>query len=252
MKRLSIIFFGLVLLFTFSAFAQDMNPDAGKLYNEGNSLLKAGNYNGAVEQYDKALGIEKDYRIYYQRGVALKKSRDLAGAKSSFEECLALNKEFAGGYNALGGVYFSMGDYNNAITNFEKVLTLTSKEKTKKKVKKNLSLAYAKLGNQQITNGNSTKAIEYLNKSVGYNNYDAAYLSLAKLYSELAQWDKSITASENALKHRSKITKGGPYYYMGVSYKGKGNTEKAKEMFNKAKTDATYKKTAEYELSLLN
>jgi hypothetical protein len=39
---------------------------------------------------------------------------------------------------------------------------------------------------------------------------------------------------------------------MGVSYKGKGNTEKAKEMFNKAKTDATYKKTAEYELTLLN
>lgn len=252
MKRLSIIFFGFALLFTFSAFAQDMNPDAGKLYNEGNSLLKAGNYNGAVEKYDQALGIEKDYRTYYQRGVALKKSRDLAGAKSSFEECLALNKEFAGGYNALGGVYFSLGDYNNAITNFEKVLTLTSKEKTKKKVKKNLSLAYAKLGNQQITNGNSTKAIEYLNKSVGYNNYDAAYLSLAKLYSELTQWDKSIAASENALKHRSKITKGGPYYYMGVSYKGKGNTEKAKEMFNKAKSDVTYKKTAEYELTLLN
>jgi len=252
MKKLSVIFFGLVFLLTFSAFAQDMNPEAGKLYNEGNSLLKAGNYNGAVEKYDIALGIEKDYRTYYQRGVALKKSRDLAGAKSSFEECLALNKEFAGGYNALGGVYFSLGDYNNAITNFEKVLSLTSKEKTKNKVKKNLSLAYAKLGNQQITNGNSTKAIEYLNKSVGYNNYDAAYLSLAKLYSELAQWDNSIAASENALKHRSKITKGGPYYYMGVSYKGKGNTEKAKEMFNKAKSDATYKKTAEYELTLLN
>ncbi len=252
MKKLSVIFFGLVFLFYFSAFAQDMNPEAGKLYNEGNSLLKAGNYNGAVEKYDIALGIEKDYRTYYQRGVALKKSRDLAGAKSSFEECLVLNKEFAGGHNALGGVYFSLGDYNNAITNFEKVLSLTSKEKTKKKVKKNLSLAYAKLGNQQITNGNSTKAIEYLNKSVEYNNYDAAYLSLAKLYSELTQWDNSIAASENALKHRSKITKGGPYYYMGVSYKGKGNTEKAKEMFNKAKSDLTYKKTAEYELSLIN
>lgn len=252
MKKLSVIFLGLVLLITFSTFAQEMNVDAGKLYNEGNSLLKAGNYKGAVEKYDKALGIEKDYRIYYQKGVALKKSRDLAGAKSSFENCIGLNKEFAGGYNALGGVYFSMGDYNNAITNFEKVLNLTSKEKTKNKVKKNLSLAYAKLGNKEISNGNSSKAIEYLNKSVEYNNYDAAYLSLAKLYSELAQWDNSIAASENALKHRSKITRGGPYYYMGISYKGKGNNEKAKEMFNKAKSDLTYKKTAEYELSLLN
>jgi tetratricopeptide (TPR) repeat protein len=252
MKRLSVILFGLVFLFTFAALAQDMNPDAGKLYNEGNSLLKAGNYNGAVDKYDQALRIEKDYRTYYQRGVALKKSRDLAGAKTSFEECLVLNKEFAGGYNALGGVYFSMGDYNNAITNFDKVLALTSKAKTKKKVKKNLSLAYSKLGDKDIKDGNPTKAIKNFKKAVEYNKYDAAYLSLAKLYSELAQWDNSIAASENALKYRSKITKGGPYYYMGVSFKGKGNKEKAKEMFNKAKSDATYKKTAEYELTRLN
>jgi tetratricopeptide (TPR) repeat protein len=87
---------------------------------------------------------------------------------------------------------------------------------------------------------------------VDYNDYDAAYLSLAKVYSELGDWDNSISASENALKYRSKITKGGPYYYMGISYKGKGDTEKAKEMFNKAKGDVTYRKTAEYELSLLN
>ncbi|RKY91331.1 MAG: hypothetical protein DRQ01_07845, partial [Ignavibacteriae bacterium] len=201
---------------------------------------------------NNAIAIEKDYRMFYQRGVAQKKTRNLEDAKNSFEECLKLNKNFYGGYNALGGVYFQMGDYTEAINNFKKVLKLTDKANIQKKVKKNLSLAYAKLGNQQITNGNSTKAIEYLNKSVEYNKYDAAYLSLARLYSELAQWDKSITASENALKHRSKITKGGPYYYMGLSFKGKGNTEKAKEMFNKAKSDVTYKKTAEYELTLLN
>ncbi len=35
--------------------------------------LKAGNYNGAIGNYDKALAIEKDYRIYYQKGVAQKK-----------------------------------------------------------------------------------------------------------------------------------------------------------------------------------
>jgi tetratricopeptide (TPR) repeat protein len=229
-----------------------MSPEAGKLYNEGNSLLKAGNYSGAIEKYDKALAIEKDYRTYYQKGVAQKKSRDLEGAKTSFEECLKLNSNFEGGYNALGGVYFSMGSYLEAIKNFEKVLTTTKKSSVQKKVKKNISLAYAKLGNQQISNGNSQKAIEYLTKAVENNNYDAAYLSLAKLYSEMGNWDKSISASENALKYRSKISKGGPHYYMGISYKGKGDLVKAKEMFQLAKNDATYKKTAEYELGLIN
>jgi tetratricopeptide (TPR) repeat protein len=249
------LIFSAVLIFLFGSvllFGQDMNVEAGKLYNEGNSLLKAGNYQGAISNYDKALAIEKDYRIYYQKGVAQKKSRNLEGAKTSFEECLKLNKSFEGGYNALGGVYFSMGNYSEAIKNFEKVLTTSTKSSVQKKVKKNISLAYAKLGNQEISNGNSQKAIEYLTKAVENDNYDAAYLSLAKLYSELGEWDKSLNASENALKHRSKISTGGPHYYMGVSYKGKGDMVKAKEMFEKAKSDATYRKTAEYELSLIN
>lgn len=246
------LFLSSFLVFIYSVSAQDMSPEAGRLYNEGNGMLKAGNYNGAIDNYDAALNIEKDYRIFYQRGVALKKSGDLQNAKSSFEECIKLKSDFAGGYNALGGVFFSLGDYNNAIANFETVLTLNIKANVEKKVKKNLSLAYSKLGNNEISNGNSTRAIEYLSRAVDYYNYDAAYLSLAKLYSELGEWDKSIAASESALKHRSKISKGGPYFYMGVSYKGKGDNEKAKEMFQKAKTDLAYKKTAEYELSLLN
>ena len=53
------------------------------------------------------------------------------------------------------------------------------------------------------------------------------------------------------LKYRSKITKGGPYYYMGIAYKVKGDVTKAKENFKLASADPTYKKTADYELSLI-
>lgn len=241
----------LILALSVTIFPQDMKPEAGKLYNEGNSQLKAGNYNGAISSYDKALAIEKDYRIYYQKGVAQKKANDLNGSKASFEECIKLKNDFEPGYNALGGVYFSMGNYTESINKFEKVLTLTNNASITKKVKKNLSLAYTKLGNDEMSKGNAQKAVEYLNKAVENDNYDAAYLSLAKLYSELGEWDKCIAASENALKHKSKITAGGPNLYMGIAYRGKGDNTKAKEMFERAKQDATYRKTAEYELSLL-
>jgi tetratricopeptide (TPR) repeat protein len=240
-----------VLLMTTIVVAQEMNPEAGKLYNEGNSLLKAGNFRGAIDNYDKALAIEKDYRIFYQKGVAQKKAGDIPGAMASFEECLKLKNDFEAGYNALGGVYFSTGDYEKSITNFEKVLTLSSNTSIQKKVKKNLALAYSKLAKTEMQNGNSSKAIEHLNKAVDYNNYDAAYLSLAELYSDLNDYDKCIDASENALKYKSSISSGGPYYYLGVAYKGKGDNSKAVEMFKKASSDASYKKTAEYELSQL-
>jgi tetratricopeptide (TPR) repeat protein len=253
MKKISVVFYSFVviLISLANAFSQDMNPEAGKLYNEGNKMLKAGNFDGALQQYNQALNFEKDYRIYYQKGLALKSLGKNNDAKNAFEEALKLKPGFEAGYNALGGVDFATGNYQGAITNFEKVLEVSKNNSVKNKVKKNLSLAYTKLGNDAATSGNTSKAIENLTKGAEYSNYDAAYLSLAKLYSELGQWDKTISASENALKYKSSIGKGGPYYYMGLAYKGKNDLAKAKEMFNNAKNDATYKKTAEYELSLL-
>jgi tetratricopeptide (TPR) repeat protein len=244
-----------MFLFLFVAagnlFSQEMNPEAGKLYNAGNELLKSGNYKGAVENYDKALAIEKDYRIYYQKGIAQKKAGNNEEAKNSLEEVIKLKPEFDAGYNALGGTYFSMGNYDASIKNFEKVLEISKDNNVKNTVKKNLALAYAKQGNEAISNGNEEKAISFLQKSVEMNNYDAAYLSLAKLYSELGENDKAIAAGESALKYRNGISKGGPYYYMGVAYKNKGENDKAKEMFNQAKADPTYKKLVEYEMTLL-
>jgi tetratricopeptide (TPR) repeat protein len=253
MKRKNALLYVFLFLIVCSGvlFSQDMDPEAGKLYNEGNKLLKAGNYDGALEQYNQALNIEKDFRIFYQRGIALKKLGNHEEAKNSFEECIKLKPDFEGGYNALGGVYFSMGNYQKAVDNFEKVLEISQSNNVKNKVKKNLSLAYTKLGNEAIKDGNSNKAVEYLTKGAETSNYDAAYLSLSKLYSELGEWDKAISAGESALKYRSSVGKGGPYYYMGIAYKGKGDLTKAKEMFQQARTDATYRKTADYELSIL-
>ena len=247
------LFFTVLLFLSISiiGFTQEMKPEAGKLYNEGNALLKSGDVNAAIEKYNSALAIEKDYRTYYQKGVALKKADKLAESKTAFEESLKLNGSFEGALNALGGVYFSMGNYTAAIENFEKVLNSDANSSVKTKVKKNISLAYAKLGNESLSGGDANKGIEYLKKSVENDNYDAAYLSLAKVYSETGRYDEAIAAAQNALKYRSKITKGGPYYYMGMAQKLKGDTNKATENFKLAAADPTYKKTADYELGLI-
>jgi tetratricopeptide (TPR) repeat protein len=237
------------MLITGSTFAQEMKSDAAQLYNDGNQKLKSGDYAGAVASFDKALAIEKDYRIYYQKGVAFKKLEKLEDARDAFEECLKAKPDFESGYNALGAVYFAMGNYQEAATNFEKVLSTTQDANVKSALQKNISMAYYKLGVNALKENKPKDAIGYLEKSVADNNYDAAYLSLANAYTQTKEWDKAISAGENAVKYLSIISKGGPYYFMGVAYKGKGDMTKAKEMFEKAKADATYKKNAEYELS---
>ncbi len=252
MKKLSKgILYLILVIFNGAIIAQNMNPEAAKLYNEGNELLKAENYKAAIETFDKALAIEKDYKIYYQKGVAQKKSDDLKGALESYQTSVQLKPDFEAGYNGLGGVYFATGDYEKAIVNFEKILELTKSEETKKAVQTNLALAYTRAGDNAMKQGDKAKAIEHLEKATKLNNYDAAYLALAKLYIETGQNDNAIAAAENALKYKSKISNGGPYYYMGLAYKNKGDTTKAKEMFTHALGDENYKKSVENELSAL-
>lgn len=249
MKKIFVLIFALV--FSIYSYAQEMNPDAGKLYNEGNSLLKAGNYNGAIQKYDEALRIAKDYRILYQKGLALRKADKLNEAKNALEEALQLSPNNEAALNALGGVYFAMKEYLKSIENFEKVLSVSKNNSFKEKVKKNMSLAYTQLGNEAMKSGSGAKAVEYLNKAVELDKYDSAFLLLAQLHVELGNYDAAIKSAEDALKYRNKISKGGPNYYIGLAYKNKGDINKAKEYLNLAKTDPAYKGTAEYQLNLL-
>ncbi|MBV6513484.1 MAG: tetratricopeptide repeat protein [Ignavibacteriales bacterium] len=251
LKNISSLFTVFAVLFTISLSAQQMNPDAARLYNEGNDKMKAGDYNGAIASFDQALEKEKDYRIYYQKGIALRRANKVQDAIASLNECLKLKPDFDLAYNALGSAYFQLGDYAKAIDNFEKVESLSKNATLKEKVKESLSSSYTKLGSSSMADGNYEKAIEYLTKATALNNYDAAWLYLAQAYNEIANFDKAIEAAENAIKHKSKISTGGPYYYMGLAYRNKGDKAKALEAFNKAKADATYRKNAEYEISLL-
>jgi tetratricopeptide (TPR) repeat protein len=244
------MFLLLSLIFSY-VFAQDMNPEAGKLFNEGNALLKAGNYNGAIQKYDEALSISRDYRILYQKGLALRKADKLNDAKNVLEESLQLSPNNEAALNALGGVFFAMKDYQKSIETFEKVLNVSKNNSFKEKVRKNMALAYTQLGNEAMKSGNANKAIEFLNKAVELDKYDSAFLLLAQLNVEIGNYDAAIKAAEDALKYRNKISKGGPNYYMGLAYKNKGDMNKAKEYLNIAKADPSYKSTAEYQLNLL-
>lgn len=250
-KNLAIKSFLLFFILSASIFAQTMDPEAAKLYNEGNAKMKAGDYNGAIVSFDNALEKEKDYKIYYQKGIALRRANKVEDAISTFLECLKLKPDFDLAFNALGTAYFQLGDFQKAVDNFEKLEELSKNASLKNKAKESLASSYTKLGSSAMIDGNYDKAIEHLNKAAKLNNYDAAYLYLAQAYNETANYDKCIEAAENALKHKSKISTGGPYYYMGLAYKNKGDLTKAKEAFTKAKADVTYKKSSEYELTLL-
>ena len=89
MKKIFLVLFVLVSV----AFAQssEMDPEAGKFYNAGNSLLKSGDYQGAIENYNNALKTSKSHKIYYQKGMALKKLKKYDDAIVALQSAIESN-----------------------------------------------------------------------------------------------------------------------------------------------------------------
>ncbi|MEN3039381.1 MAG: tetratricopeptide repeat protein, partial [Candidatus Kryptonium sp.] len=106
-----------------------VKPDveAARLFNEGNSLLRSGNYKAAIEKYEEALKYQQDPRFYYNKGLALKALRQNEEAIKAFKEAINLKSDFAPAYNAIAGIYLVQGDYDNAIDNYNKALQYDKK-----------------------------------------------------------------------------------------------------------------------------
>ncbi len=245
-------FFGIIVSMLLAAtviFAQsEMNPDAAKLYNEGNKLFKSGDYNGALEKYEASTKIEENFRTEYQKGIVFNKLRDLKQAENAFSRALELKPDFGIAYNALGGVFYREGKYQEAIDSFVKFQGYATKEKHKSKADVNISRAYTKLGEAAKANGNFEKAVENLNKATEYNDYDAAYLLLAETLIDLGRNTKALEAADKASNFRKSIPKGAPYYYKGLAFLNLGDNEKAREAFQTGRKDSKYRTLCDYQL----
>ncbi|MBU0475925.1 MAG: tetratricopeptide repeat protein [Bacteroidetes bacterium] len=252
MNNLSKSILFIFLLASTFLIGQEMNNDAALLYNDGNKLIKSGQYNGAIEKYNAAILIQKHPNIYYQKSIAEKKLRKFEDAEKSLLQCIEIDPNFMAAYSGLGTTYYSLKNYQAAIDNFNKYLEKTDDKKGKSKIQKFIGLSYTQLGQEAKRDGKHQQAISYLNEGVKNYKYDSAYLTLAEIYIELAQYENALEAADNAINNRKDISPGAGYYYKGLAFKGLGNNEKAKESFGTSVKDKTYKANSEYELKQMN
>jgi tetratricopeptide (TPR) repeat protein len=244
--------FSLLLLFAFvlaaAPLAAQSNNEAKKLYNEGNALLKSGDYDGAIGKYNAALKLEKHEFYFYQRGLAERRARKVDESIASFDEALKLNAKFAAGYVALAGSWFSKSDYQKAIDNYEKAIKETP---TLGPAKKGLAAALVARAAELVNGGDTEGALAMTKRALENDpNFDKAHIIMAQAYNKDGKYNEAISASTEALKH-IKGPKGAAYFEMGLAYRNLGNTAKAKDAFTNAKKDPTYARNADYELKML-
>jgi tetratricopeptide (TPR) repeat protein len=242
----TLTFLGTLVTLAQTSDGQNAKVEADKLYNEGNSLYRTGNYLGAIEKYRAAIGINQDYKYYYQLGLSYKNTRQNEDAIAAFEEALKLKTDFASGYNALAGTMLERGNFDKAIESFKRALRY---DPQMERAKKGLGEAYAGKIQELINGGKINDATGLVEEATEQHSDNAKlYLLAAMVHNKMEKPEKAIEAAQEALKLKKRGAKGAEYFEMGVAYKKLKEFDKARTAFTEARKDPQYSRNAQYEL----
>lgn len=142
---------------------------------EGYLMMSAGNYDQAVQLFDKALSIDKKYEmVYYNQAESYFNLKKFNEANTAATECLKLYPDYDRALNILGMSYLNLGQSETAMGVFLRNI--------KKNPKFVLSYYYAGLISAQANDQQT--ALKYLTESIKINaSYKPSYYLIANIYS---------------------------------------------------------------------
>lgn len=99
----------------------------------GNQYFKEGEYQRAIEEYEKAISLQPDFAPAYNRlGMAYAILKDFEKAEKNFQKVIELAPEVDQGYLNLGLLYELKGERDRAISLLEKALAINPENKKAK------------------------------------------------------------------------------------------------------------------------
>jgi len=245
--------------------AQEINPGAAKFYNLGIEQVKNGDFQNAVASFDSALAYEKDYRFYFQKGIALKKLQMFNESLPAFQEVIKLKPDYEASYYALAGSFQSLGQTDNAIINYKKVIELkpdyesayfalavsyqnsgktedvigvylkllqnTKNDTTKNTVKETLALTYYNLGNDKQAAADLQGAIDSYDNSLKYAQDYKTFYQKAIALKKLKKAEESVPVLLEVIKLKPDYDGGynalaGSFFVLGKMDDAIANYEK--------------------------
>ena len=98
---------------------------ADALKTEGNNLLTAKDFQGAIDKYSAAIKLNPSSPVYFSnRAAARSQNGDHDGAIEDAQQALTLDPKFSKAYSRLGLAQFSSGRYAEAVESYEAGLKL--------------------------------------------------------------------------------------------------------------------------------
>jgi len=173
-----------------------INPDYADAYNNRASVRhELGDDPGAIEDYKEAILLNPHCAVYHNSlGIISYNSDDYRGARVAHTRAIQLNRGYAQAYNDRGFARLRLGDVQGALKDFSQAIEL------------NIEL-------------NADDALAWNNRG------DVYFLKLGYLQEALDDYTQAARLNPKNPK---------TFYYLGVIHSRLGNKEKALEDFTKA------------------
>ena len=194
------------------------------LFNLGNTYVNNGEYDKAIEQYNKALAIDPQrVNSLSNLGNAYVKKGEYDKAIEQYNKALAIDPQRVNTLSNLGNAYVNHGEYDKAIEQCNKALAIDPQWVN----------SLSNLGNAYVKKGEFDKAIEQYNKALAIDPQRVNTLSnLGNAYVNHGEYDKAIEQCNKALAIDPQWVNS--LSILGNAYAKKGEYNKAIEQYNKA------------------
>ena len=152
--------------------------------NRGDSYLALGQYQRAIEDYDKTIELDRDYaKGYNNRGIAYGDLGKYQLALEDFDAYIKRNSNEPTAYFNRGNIFKILGNYRKAIDDYNKAIELDPR---KADVFNNRGNTFLKLNSYQ-------KAIDDFTMAIRLNgNDDKAYLNRGIAYEGLGNYGEAL------------------------------------------------------------
>ncbi|MGC9393569.1 MAG: tetratricopeptide repeat protein [Anaerolineae bacterium] len=188
--------------------------------------LKMGEYDKAIQEYNKALELDPTYLLaYYDRGLAHAQQQHYADAIADFSEVIALDPQHADAYYNRGLVHARQNAFDQALADYDQALALHPED----------PLIYNSRGNVHYNTKDYPQAIADYDQAIQHDStYADAYLNRGLTYAAQEEYQHAITDYNQAiaLDPESAIA----YNYRGQVYSRLQQYERALEDYTQAVT----------------
>ena len=184
-----------------------VNDPQHTLYREGVNKYDAGNYEGAVEDLNQAIGLNpKNALAYNKRGDAYYRLGDYEQAQADSSQAILLNPQDANAYFDRGFAFSELGKYKEAIADYTQAIKLNSED----------AYAYYGRGLAHAQLKDNKGAIADFSKAIALKpQHTEAYLQRGILRRRLRQRLEAIQDFDTVIKINPSDAKA--YYQRGLT-----------------------------------